>query len=52
MADPGDMAETIAAQRDRLLELYSQNAELRRTVDEQAKQLQAAQEQIDRWRRA
>ena len=52
MADPVDMAETISAQRDRLLELYRQNVELRRTVDEQAKQLQAAQEQIDRWRRA
>lgn len=52
MADPVDMAETIAAQRERLLELYSQIADLQRIVDEQAKQLRAANEQIDRWRRA
>lgn len=52
MAADHDMAETIAAQRDRLLELYSQIADLKRTVDDQAKQLRAAQEQIERWRRA
>ena len=52
MVDPVDMPETIAAQRERLLELYSQIADLQRTVNDQAKQLHAAQEQIDRWRRA
>jgi len=44
--------DVIAAKNARMAELYASNRELQRKADEQAKALQAAHEQIERWRRA